>query len=252
MTSATASAPPVVTVLNESGRSPFVLICEHASRFIPSGYGDLGLGEADLSRHIAWDIGAAELARALSRALDAPLVLSGVSRLVIDANRPLDAESSIPVISEATAIPGNVGLDPAERALRAACFFKPLHDRIAALLDRRQAARQPTAVIAVHSFTPTFLGVARPWHAGILYAAGEQLGRGLIAALARDAALVIGDNEPYRTTRSSDYTVPVHGDDRGLPAVLLEIRQDLLGDAAGIAAWATRLQAALVEVQAAL
>jgi predicted N-formylglutamate amidohydrolase len=240
-----ATAPPVVEALREAGGSPFVLVCEHASNFIPPHYGRLGLPEGELRRHIAWDIGAAALARHLSAALDAPLFLSGISRLVIDANRPLHVPSSIPERSEATDIPGNRGLDAAERALRAARYFTPFHARVAAHLDARQAAGRRAVVVAVHSFTPVYLGVARPWHAGVLYAAAAGLGGALCERLAADPSLVIGDNEPYRTDRLTDYTVPVHGDDRGLPAVLLEIRQDLLGDAAGIAHWAVRLTDAL-------
>ena len=239
------SAPPIVTAIREGGASPIVLVCEHASRFIPPHYAGLGLPDAELTRHIAWDIGAAALAEALSAALDAPLFLSGVSRLVIDLNRPPGVPSSIPERSEATDIPGNAGLAAAERAHRAATYFTPFQQRVAAHLDQRQAAGRRTLVVAVHSFTPVYLGVARPWHAGILYLAAASVGQTLIAALRRDPALVIGDNEPYRSCRALDYTVPVHGDDRGLPAALLEIRQDLLADAAGVAAWSDRLAAAL-------
>ncbi|MBK1660392.1 N-formylglutamate amidohydrolase [Paracraurococcus ruber] len=240
--------PAPVTVVNESGGSPFVLLCEHASNWIPPALAGLGLPPADLVRHIAWDIGAAGLARDLSRRLDAPLFLGGCSRLVIDLNRPPGAPTSIPVISEATAIPGNGDLPPAERARREADWFHPFHDRVAALLDQRRAAGRPAAVIGVHSFTPVFLGVARPWHAGILHARAEGFGRALVARLAAEPGLVVGDNEPYRIEPEHDYTVPVHGDARGLDAVLLEVRQDLLATQAGIEAWAARLAAALAGI----
>jgi predicted N-formylglutamate amidohydrolase len=236
-----SAAPPAVTALNEGGASRFVLICEHASNFIPAEYAALGLPAAELERHIAYDIGAAKLARRLSVLLDAPLFLAGYSRLLIDLNRPWRAPSSIPEISEATVIPGNIGIDAAERARRQAAWFTPFHDRVAGFLEARPGA----VVIGVHSFTPVYLGEARPWHAGILYGQAARFGTALVRALAEDPALVIGDNEPYRIDPDYDYTVPVHGDARGRDAVLLEVRQDLLGDDAGCEAWARRLAAAM-------
>ncbi|WP_426955310.1 N-formylglutamate amidohydrolase [Muricoccus radiodurans] len=238
--------PEPVTLLNPEGGGPFVLLCEHASNAIPARLGTLGLPASELARHIAWDIGAAALARRLSALLDAPAVLSGASRLVIDLNRPPGAPTSIPVRSESTDIPGNLNVDPAERAAREAAWFHPFHDAVTALLDSRVAAGRPTRVIGVHSFTPVFTGIARPWHAGVLYDGAKSFARELIAALARQPALVVGDNEPYRIEPDvHDYTVPVHGDRRGLEAVLIEVRQDLLADAAGIEAWAVRLRDAL-------
>jgi predicted N-formylglutamate amidohydrolase len=235
------AAPPAVTALNEGGASRFVLLCEHASNVIPAEYAALGLPAAELERHIAYDIGAAKLARRLSGLLDAPLFLAGASRLLIDLNRPWRAPSSIPEVSEATVIPGNIGIDAAERARRQAAWFTPFHDRVAAFLETRPGA----VVIGVHSFTPVYLGEVRPWHAGILYGEARRFGTALVQALAADPALVIGDNEPYRIELDHDYTVPVHGDAAGRDAVLLEVRQDLLGDDAGCEDWAVRLAAAL-------
>lgn len=234
-----------MVALNEGGSSPFVLLCEHASNHVPPRYAGLGLPASALERHIAWDIGAAALARCLSALLDAPLFLSGVSRLVIDCNRPLGTATSIPTRSEATGIPGNQGLAAEERAARAAAYFTPFHDRVAGLLDHRIACQRPTIVIGVHSFTPVFLGVSRPWHAGVLYADATAFGQALVAGLRGDALLMVGDNEPYRIESTMDYTVPVHGDARGLAAVLLEVRQDLIGTAEGVTEWATRLATAL-------
>lgn len=239
-------APPPVTLLNAGGASPFVLLCEHASNHIPPEYQALGLPAAELERHIAHDIGAAALARRLSARLDAPLFLAGYSRLLIDLNRPWAAPSSIPEISEATVIPGNTGIDEAERARRQAAWFMPFHDSVAAFLD----ARPGSVVIGVHSFTPVYLGETRPWHAGILYGQAERFGTALVRALTDDPTLVIGANEPYRIELEYDYTVPVHGDARGRDAVLLEVRQDLLGDAAGCEGWARRLAAALAAARA--
>lgn len=242
-----SDAPAPVTLVNGEGRSPILLLCEHASNHIPPGYARLGLAEAELQRHIAYDIGAAELARRLAARLDAPLFLAGYSRLLIDLNRPLQAPSSIPEISEATVIPGNRGIDAAERARRQEAWFTPFHDRVAGFLDARAAAGLPATVIGVHSFTPVYLGLRRPWHAGILYGAARDFGAALVRGLAAEPGLVIGDNEPYRIEAAMDYTVPVHGDARGLDAVLLEVRQDLLGDAAGWEDWADRLARVLRE-----
>lgn len=236
-------APPAATVVNERGASPYVLLCEHASNHIPARYAGLGLAPRDLERHIAWDIGAAVLARGLSRRLDAPLVLSGYSRLLIDCNRPPGAPTSIPERSEDTDIPGNLGLDAAERARREAAYFAPFHAAAARLLDRRAAEGRRTVVVGVHSFTPVFLGVPRPWLAGVLYAGAERFGRALVERLGAELGpAAVGDNEPYRIEPGEhDYTVPVHGDRRGLDAALLEVRQDLIGRAVEAEAWAARL-----------
>jgi predicted N-formylglutamate amidohydrolase len=237
--------PAAVTAVNEGGRSPVVLICEHASNHIPARYGALGLAPADLLRHIAWDIGAADLARRLSALLDAPLFLSGYSRLLIDCNRPPGSATSIPPKSEDTVIPGNQALSRDEIASREAEYFAPFQDRIARFLDARTEAGRPSTILGVHSFTPVFLGRTRSWHAGVLYRNATGLGARLLTGLRSDPALTVGDNEPYRIALDEDYTVPVHGDARGLPAALIEVRQDLLGTAPDIEDWARRLAAGL-------
>lgn len=239
-----ADDPPGVTSLNEGGSSSYVLLCEHASNFIPARYNKLGLPDHELVRHIAWDIGVAELARKLSRSLDAPLFLAGYSRLLIDCNRPLGVPTSIPVISETTEIPGNRGIDAAEARERAERFYWPFQRAVGAHLDARQAAGKRTVIFGVHSFTPVFKGFARPWHAGVLFRKSERLGDAMVAAL-QEPGLVVAANEPYQIRDEGDYTVPVHGEARGFDAVLIEVRQDLLSDAAGIAAWADRLTRAL-------
>jgi predicted N-formylglutamate amidohydrolase len=231
------SDPPAVSVMNEGGAAPLVLVCEHASNHIPARFKALGLPQAELQRHIAWDIGAAALARRLAALLDAPLFLSGYSRLLIDCNRPPGVPSSIPARSEATDIPGNQGLSPDEVAQRQDDYFWPFQNRIARFLDTR-----PTRfLLGVHSFTPVFHGTTRPWQAGVLYGEATGFGTALIAGLRQDPTLTVGDNEPYRIELAEDYTVPVHGDARGIKAALIEVRQDLLADPAGIEAWAQRL-----------
>ncbi|BCG82284.1 N-formylglutamate amidohydrolase [Mesorhizobium sp. 113-3-3] len=237
--------PDAVEVLNERGRSDIVLLCEHASNHMPAEYRQLGLDASHLQRHIAWDIGAAAVTRLLSARLDAPAFLSGYSRLLIDLNRPLGTPGSIPVLSEDTDIPGNVGVDAAERDRRAKIMFSPFHDRVAAHLDHRVTERRPTRIVTIHSFTPVFLGVARPWHAGVLHDRAADLAEAILSGLRTDAALNVAANVPYVISRDADYAVPVHGDDRGIPAVLIEVRQDLLANQAGIEEWADRLAAAL-------
>jgi len=242
--------PPAAETVNPQGPSPYMLLCEHASNHIPARYDGLGLDAKELQRHIAWDIGVAPIARELSRRLDAPLVLSGYSRLLIDCNRPAGVASSIPEISETTAIPGNQALAPEERAYREAAFYWPFQREVARILDQRQAKGTPTIVFGVHSFTPVFKGFVRPWHAGILFRKAGRLGQALVEAL-EGPGLTVAANEPYQIRDESDYTVPVHGEARGLDAVLIEIRQDLIGDRDGQMEWVERLAPALQDVAAA-
>ena len=233
--------PEPVALVNPEGGSVFVLACDHGGRLIPRRLDSLGLPESERTRHIAWDIGAAGAARELSRLLDAPLIVQNYSRLVIDCNRDPAVASSIPEISEATGIPGNRHISIAEREARRTAIFDPYHQAIAAALARRQAAGCATALVAVHSFTPVFKGVMRPWHAGVLYNRDARLAGRLLALLRDEGDLVVGENEPYRVSDETDYTVPVHGERRGLPHVEIEIRQDLIGEPEGQAAWAARL-----------
>src|SRR5215471_2221900 len=233
--------PSPVIMENEAGSSAFFLTCDHAGRAIPRRLGRLGLPEHETARHIAWDIGIGAVGRQLSRLLDAALVLQNYSRLVIDCNRDPNVPSSIPEISETTAIPGNRGLGEAARAARVEAIFRPYHDTIAAGLDRRTAAGRASVLVALHSFTPVFKGVRRPWHAAVLYNRDARLAHPLFKLLSAEDGLVVGDNEPYRVSDLTDYTVPVHGERRGLPHVEIELRQDLITDPAGQKAWAERL-----------
>lgn len=233
-------APPV-TVEREAGASPFVIAVDHASNRIPRRLGDLGLSARERQRHIAWDIGAAEVARGLSEALDAACVLQNYSRLVVDCNRSPNVTSSVPVLSESTPIPGNKDLSSAERLARIREVLDPYQDRIAELLDARDLAKRPSVLIALHSFTPRFLGEARPWHIGLLYNRDARLAHAMMALLAEQRDLVVGDNQPYAVSDETDYTIPVHGEQRGLIHVEIEIRQDLVTLPEGQAEWAERL-----------
>jgi predicted N-formylglutamate amidohydrolase len=173
--------------------------------------------------------------------LDAAVVLQTYSRLVIDCNRDPKVPSSIPEISEVTQIPGNRGLTETARAARVNGIFRPYHETISAALDRRAAAGRASALVALHSFTPVFKGVARPWHAAVLYNRDARLAHLLFELLSAEDGLVIGENEPYAVSDLTDYTVPVHGERRGLPHVEIEIRQDQITDPADQVAWAERL-----------
>jgi predicted N-formylglutamate amidohydrolase len=233
--------PNPVTLENESGDSVFFLTCEHAGRAFPRRLGRLGLPEAETLRHIAWDIGIGAAGRELSLLLNAAVILQTYSRLVIDCNRDPKVPSSIPEISEATEIPGNRSLDEAERAARVDAIFRPYHDAIAAALDRRAAADRASVLVALHSFTPVYKGVSRPWHVAVLFNRDPRLAHALAELLRADGSLMVGENEPYRVSDLTDYTVPVHGERRGLPHVEIEIRQDLITDLSGQREWAERL-----------
>ena len=242
-----ADEPAPVTVYNENGTSPILIVADHAGNFMPNALARLGLPVAECQRHIAWDIGVAAVCRLMAAALDATLVQQNYSRLVIDCNRPPGSETSIPEISELTPIPGNIGLSEDRKATRLREIFRPYHDRIAMELDRRQAG-PPAALVAMHSFTPVFKGVARPWHAAVLYNRDPHFAHLLLALLKREAGLVVGDNEPYSVTDETDYTIPVHAERRGLHHVAIEIRQDLIADDAGQQAWSARLARLLPQV----
>jgi predicted N-formylglutamate amidohydrolase len=235
-----ADEPSAVAVYNESGLSPFLIVVDHASNRMPRSLDRLGLPECECARHIAWDIGVASVSRFLADALDATLVQQNYSRLVIDCNRPLGSEASIPEISELTPIPGNIALRAERRAVRVREIFEPYHDRIKAELNRRMLARERPALVAMHSFTPVFLGRARPWHASVLYNRDRSFAEILLSLMKQEEGLVIGDNEPYSVSDLTDYTIPVHGEGRGLLHAEIEIRQDLIGDEKGQRAWAAR------------
>jgi len=236
-----ADEPPAFALEREQGASPFVLICDHASRRLPRALGNLGVSEADLRRHVAWDIGAAGVATRLAAILDAFAILQNYSRLVIDCNRPLDAPGSIVARSEATDIPGNANIGAADASARAREIFVPYHARIAEELDRRAAQSRPTILISVHSFTPVYHGVARPWQIGMLYGRDARVAQRLLSIIRAEGRWTAGDNEPYAVTATTDYAIPVHCETRGIAHVGLEIRQDLIAHAVGQDEWATRI-----------
>jgi predicted N-formylglutamate amidohydrolase len=243
------SEPAAVLEQNASGGSPFLLTCDHYGRLIPRVLGDLGVSGSELVRHIGWDIGIAGVAERLAKQLDAHLVAQRYSRLVIDCNRPPQVASSIPTISEATVIPGNEAISREARAARRTQIFEPYHRRIDEVIDQRIAAGRPTVLVSLHSFTPIYAGIMRPWHVGTLYHRDEKLPPLLLKAFRAEGDLVVGDNEPYAVSDETDYTIPVHGEARGLMNSGIEIRQDLIGDQAGQQQWADRLAGIFGEIE---
>ncbi|MDA9982574.1 N-formylglutamate amidohydrolase [Gammaproteobacteria bacterium] len=234
----TSDDPKAVRIGHPDGGSPVFLTCEHAGREIPQNLDGLGVHESELERHIAWDIGAENVARHLSGLLDATLVVQTYSRLVIDCNRALHRQDSIPKVSDNTVIPGNENLHPVEAAARATEIFQPYHRSITNALDHRQRKGRSSVLVAVHSFTPVFNGVERPWHVGILFNRDDRLANILVDLIGEHANLCMGKNEPYAISDETDYTIPVHGERRGIPHIEFEIRQDLITTQKGQREWA--------------
>jgi predicted N-formylglutamate amidohydrolase len=237
--------PSPVEICHGQGAAPVLLTCDHASNAMPHALDGLGLPPAARREHIAWDIGAAAVTRLLAQALDAPALLTGYSRLVIDCNRDPADPTSIPTVSDGVAVPGNRDLAESARAARHAACFAPYHSAIAARLDALLAAGAPPALLSIHSFTPLMAGVVRPWHIGILWDKDGRIPQPLLAALRADPAIIVGDNQPYSAREPAGYTVRHHAVQRGLPHVAIELRQDLVADDEGARSWAERLAAAL-------
>lgn len=242
--------PPAFTHLNPDGRARALLLADHANAAIPRSLNRLGLGDVPLQRHIAYDIGTRVVTERLSELLDAPAMVHGYSRLLIDPNRELDDPTSICVISDGVVVPGNRDLDGADVAARAMAFFHPYHDAVGAEIDRLTARDGPPAIISIHSFTPLLRGAERPWHVGILWGDDDRIPVPLIEALSRDPALMVGDNEPYSGRNKHGNTVENHAYPRGLPNALIEIRQDLVATEDDARRWADRLAEPLAAILA--
>jgi predicted N-formylglutamate amidohydrolase len=242
--------PPPVEVVNAQGSAPALLICDHAGAAIPRAMGRLGVDETALSRHVALDIGAGEVSRILARRLDMPAVLATYSRLLIDPNRTLDDPTSVVSISDDVVVAGNRNLTPAAARARAAAFFRPYHREVSRFLDRFKDRGVVPALLSIHSFTPVMKGVERPWHLGILWSRDCRLARPLLEIFRDDPSIRVGDNEPYTGRGSCGYSTDTHGAARGLPHVLIEIRQDLIDTHHGAERWAARIGAAVERVLA--
>tara|TARA_B100001123_G_scaffold426683_1_gene541182 strand:- start:1882 stop:2727 length:846 start_codon:yes stop_codon:yes gene_type:complete len=233
--------PPAVELRNPQGKSRVVLTCEHASPQIPRRLGTLGLSEEDRMRHIGWDKGIAVVAQQISDRLNAPLIISGYSRLVIDCNRRPNMPQSIPEISDMTIIPGNLEINDEEQNMRADALFWPYHKAVHDVLEAR-AASQPI-MISMHSFTPVLQGQLRPWDIGLTYRHDMRLAEFLMNELTKEVNINVGNNQPYSVELETDYAIPVHAERRGISNCLIEIRQDHIEESNGSREWASRLTA---------
>ncbi len=237
---------PAVTE-NPDGSGRYVILCDHASNAMLPSYGMLGLRPVDLIAHIAWDPGALPVARHLAERLDAPLLWPDASRLIVDCNRDPEAVDLIAATGEGKAIPGNGSLTPEERGRRLTTIHEPYHAAIDACLDRRLAAGRDCALVAIHSFTPVFNGVERPWEVGIIFDRDPALANIVIEGLRAERSLNVGINQPYSPADRVFYTLDRHGQKRGLPAVMIEIRNDEIAGASQQKKWADRLAKILEE-----
>lgn len=243
-----ATDPAPVSVYNPGGKARAIIVCDHASARTPAALGQLGIPRARFEEHIAVDIGAARLARMLADRLDARAVLAGYSRLVIDVNRFPDHPSSVPVVSDHVVVRGNEVLSAQARAARCAEIFWPYHNQVSGLLDELQAKSPGApgpAVLAVHTFTPHMDGAHRPWHIGILSNHDRRIANPLLAHLRTKSDLCVGDIQPYSAVNPLGFTTVTHCEGRSLPHALMEVRQDLVADRAGVTRWATILEDAL-------
>lgn len=237
----TAADPAPVRILNPDSPGPFLLVCDHAGKAVPTALHGLGVPPAELDRHIGWDIGAAAVTEGLVRRLNARAVLSVYSRLVVDCNRWPDSPTLMPAISDGTPVPANQDLSETARTLRMEALYQPYHDAIATQCTRIRARGQTPLLVSIHSFTPQMNGFQRPWQVGVLWNRDGRLALPMLDALRAEGDLTVGDNEPYSARTGTDFTIIHHGEEAGLPVLMLEIRQDLIAEAAGAEAWADRL-----------
>ena len=240
--------PAPYSVYNERGAARVLIVCDHASPAIPKGMNQLGLADWVLERHVAFDIGAASVARALADGLDAPAVLSGYSRLIVDPNRPLDNATAFIKVSDGIAIPGNLQLSEHEKWLRIKSFFEPYHSAIEDRLDTYRSRGVTPAIIAVHSCTPVFDRIVPRWHIGVMWDKDPRIAVPLIQELNEADGVCFGENEPYSGRDPHDYTLDHHAEAAGLPYVGLEVRQDLVNTDDGARHWAGVLTRALTGI----
>ena len=236
-------------VFNPGGSARLLLVCDHATAIIPEKYERLGLDPTILHRHVAWDIGAADVTRRIARALDASAVLSRFSRLLIDPNRSLDHPTLVVEESDGVEVPGNRGLPTEEVERRAAQFYHPYHDAVRGQMERLRADGGIPAFVAIHSFTPVMEGFRRPWHMGLLWNRDPRMRDALLKAFETESAVVVGDNEPY-TGQTHNYTADTYGTEAGLPHVSIEFRQDLIDTHHEAQRWAELLADKLAQILA--
>jgi predicted N-formylglutamate amidohydrolase len=231
--------PAPFELINEQGSAPFLLVCDHASRAIPAAMQQLGVADWVLDKHVACDIGAAALTRSLAKRFDAPAVLAGYSRLIVDLNRQLDNSAAFVKVSDGIAIPGNIDMRERERQQRIDSFFTPYHDAVSAQLARFTQRGQVPALLSIHTCTPVFNSTVRRWHIGVMWDEDPRIAQPLMENLARDYPdICVGDNEPYSGKHPHDFTVDYHAERKGYPCVGIEVRQDLVDHQEGADIWA--------------
>jgi predicted N-formylglutamate amidohydrolase len=242
--------PAPFVVLHENGAAPVLFVCDHASRAIPAQMQRLGLAELQSWQHIAWDIGAGELARGLAHAVDAPAVLAGYSRLVVDCNRSPEDPEAFRQESDGWKVPANQDLTEYDRRLRLGTFFDPYHDCIGAMLAGFRMRNIVPLLVAVHSFAPRLGDAVRPWQVGVLWDMDERNARRLLEGLAAEWGLQVGDNEPYSGKHPANYTIDRHAKTAGIPHVCIEVRQDQLESPAGVERWVRLLSRQILSILA--
>lgn len=220
-------------VVNPNGSAAIVFTCDHASNALPGAIPDLGLSAADMERHIAWDIGAGPITRYLARAFDAPAILCGTSRLVIDCNRQLHDPTLVPPSSDGTTVPANINLSPAARDERVRNYFLPYHAACRRVIEAQCSRGARPLFVAIHSMTDRMNGAFRPWEISLSSDRNREPTEKLLRALRAVPGLCVGDNQPYDMDPLQDYSTPEHALSRGLPYLQVELRQDLIGTAAG-------------------
>jgi predicted N-formylglutamate amidohydrolase len=230
-------------ILRPAGKGRLVIFCDHASNRIPVELGNLGLPAQELARHIAWDIGAAGISEELSNIFDAPAVLCGTSRLVIDCNRQLDAPDLIPEVSDGTEIPGNRNLSEQARRMRIEQWFEPYH----AAIESTIGDAEDRIALSIHSMTECLAGVMRPWQIALSSCGDRRLVDPILEALRRPGDISVGDNQPYDLDPAVDYSIPFHAMRRQTPYLQVEFRQDEAADKTGQIRWARRFADALIE-----
>ncbi len=227
--------------------SGLLLLCDHARNTVPEPYGDLGVPAEQFERHIGYDIGARAVTLELAKRLNAPACLTTYSRLLIDPNRGDDDPTLIMRLSDGAVVPGNAKVDTKERAIRIDRFHKPYHDLIDQTLDAMMEVSEPPVIVSIHSFTPVWRGVPRPWHVTVLWDSDPRAVHPILEGLRAQEDIVVGDNEPYDGALKND-TMYRHATRRGVAHALLELRQDLIADAAGALEWADRLEPVLRKI----
>jgi predicted N-formylglutamate amidohydrolase len=236
------------TTYNDQATSPVLLVADHASPYIPASLNQLGLADWVLERHVTWDIGSDKLARFLANELGAPAILASFSRLIIDPNRHPESRTSIPEISDGISIPGNIGLDEQQKARRVQSFFNPYHDAIENRLEQFFRNGIVPALISVHTCSPVFDRIIRPWHVGIMWDKDPRIPLPMIKRLQQIEGVCVGDNEPYSGRHPHDFTIDHHAEAAGLPHVGIEVRQDLVNEEDGARKWAAILAEGLRDI----